>query len=160
MIRLVEILPGKVDRIFCRIHIVDLNDLSRAATGAEQSTSYEALSYTWDVQTSYEHVWRNDKVLPVTQNLYVALQRLRKPSTSSLYWIDAICINQVDISERGDHVAIMRIIYHRAVHVIAWIGPDDQYTQKAFGLIETIVAKRYTQMVISKLTPVLSGIIT
>ncbi|MCJ1314853.1 hypothetical protein MMC15_000166 [Xylographa vitiligo] len=35
----------------------------------------------------------------------------------------------------------MRIIYHRAVHVIAWIGPDDQYTQKAFGLNETIVAK-------------------
>ncbi|MCJ1383970.1 hypothetical protein MMC17_007084 [Xylographa soralifera] len=141
MIRLVEILPGKIDRICCKIHVIDLNELPKATIEAGQDMSFEALSYTWDVQTSCEYIWCNDKVLPVTQNLYAALQRLRKSSTSSLYWIDAVCINQLNISERNHQVALMRVIYHRAVHVIAWIGPDDQFTQKAFCLVETIVAK-------------------
>ncbi|MCJ1387326.1 hypothetical protein MMC18_000168 [Xylographa bjoerkii] len=35
----------------------------------------------------------------------------------------------------------MRVIYHRAVQVIAWVGLDDQFTRKAFNLIETIFAK-------------------
>ena len=77
----------------------------------------------------------------MTRNLYTALQRLRKPSASRLYWVDAVCIDQVNIAERSHQVALMRAIYHRAAHVIAWIGSDDQYTQKAFGLIEAIVAK-------------------
>ncbi|MCJ1403966.1 hypothetical protein MMC11_007189 [Xylographa trunciseda] len=138
MIRLVEVLPGEVDRICCKVHTVDLNDLPRAATEGGRPMSFEALSYTWDAQALQEYVWCDNKVLPVTRNLYTAMQQLRKPSTSRLMWVDAICINQVDVAERSRQVALMRVIYHRAVRVIAWLGPDDQFTQKAFCLIQSI----------------------
>lgn len=141
MIRIVEILPGAVDRVCCKIHHVDLDELSKPTTGPRQRMTFEALSYTWDAQVLREYVWCDNKLLPVTESLYIALRRLRSPSSSRLFWIDAICINQLDMLERSSQVALMRIIYHRATQVIAWLGTEDQYTEKAFTLIETIFAK-------------------
>lgn len=141
MIRIVEILPGAVDRVCCKIHHVNLNELPRSATGPGQRMTFEALSYKWDAQIFREYVWCDDKVLPVTESLYIALRRLRNPSSSRLFWIDAVCINQSDMLERSSQVALMRVIYHRATQVIAWLGTEDRYTEKAFDLIETIFAK-------------------
>ncbi|MCJ1479437.1 hypothetical protein MMC13_008123 [Lambiella insularis] len=141
MIRVVEILPGVLDRVCCKIHYVNVDELPTSPTSPGQRMTFEALSYTWDAQAFREYVWCDNKLLPVTENLYIALQRLRSPNSSRLFWIDAICINQLNMLERSHQVALMRVIYHRAAQVIAWLGPDDQYTMDAINLIETIFAK-------------------
>ncbi|KAH8653526.1 heterokaryon incompatibility protein-domain-containing protein [Xylariales sp. PMI_506] len=40
------------------------------------------------------------------------------------FWIDAICINQEDILERGHQVNLMRQIYSMAQTTVAWLGPE------------------------------------
>ncbi|CAH0017190.1 unnamed protein product [Clonostachys rhizophaga] len=43
---------------------------------------------------------------------------------SGYWWIDMLCINQNDISERGHQVGMMRDIFQKATLVVAWLGPD------------------------------------
>ena len=40
------------------------------------------------------------------------------------FWIDAICIQQSDVSERNHQVRMMGLIYKRAAFVLAWLGMD------------------------------------
>ncbi|KAI0456568.1 heterokaryon incompatibility protein-domain-containing protein [Xylaria acuta] len=43
----------------------------------------------------------------------------------SLFWADAVCINQEDETEKSHQVTLMRTIYQNAFVVISWMGPDD-----------------------------------
>jgi hypothetical protein len=38
------------------------------------------------------------------------------------FWIDAICINQLDVPERNQQLAMMKWIYFRADTVVIWLG--------------------------------------
>ena len=38
--------------------------------------------------------------------------------------MDAICINQQDIDERGSQVQLLPLIYRTAAHVLVWLGPE------------------------------------
>ena len=49
--------------------------------------------------------------LPVTVNLFHALKYLRHEAISRTFWIDAICVNQEDLDERGKQVQRMADIY-------------------------------------------------
>jgi hypothetical protein len=44
----------------------------------------------------------------------------------SFGWFDSPCINQVDNSERGHQVELMRQIYKAPVNVLAWLGTPDE----------------------------------
>lgn len=63
----------------------------------------------------------NGKCVYVKHNLYRALLQLRKRKPG-LYWIDAICINQSDLSERDQQVQMMDQIYSGASQVTVWLG--------------------------------------
>ncbi|KAH8588713.1 heterokaryon incompatibility, partial [Bisporella sp. PMI_857] len=51
-------------------------------------------------------------------------------------WIDALCINQGDLSEKSKQIPIMRCIYENAEQVIIWLGLEDQCIRKALTLIQ------------------------
>ncbi|KAK6827423.1 hypothetical protein PG987_010764 [Apiospora arundinis] len=102
---------------------------------------FEALSYAWgpliltasvvvctDVDKStvplITFVTPKRSLLRVGSNLFEALQYLRLPDEARVMWIDALCINQNDLEERGQQVARMAHIYSRARKVVAWIGPE------------------------------------
>jgi hypothetical protein len=80
-------------------------------------------------------------MFPVTQNLYVALQQFRiAPSPwagERSVWIDAICINQDDLEERGREVKKMEMIYSKALSVQPWIGmpPVDKVSLRHFAVL-------------------------
>lgn len=46
------------------------------------------------------------------------------PELPSLFWIDAICIDQSNIAERNHQVSRMREIYSKASLVLVWLGLD------------------------------------
>ncbi|KAF4623517.1 hypothetical protein D9613_001500 [Agrocybe pediades] len=50
-----------------------------------------------------------------------------------LYWIDAICINQVDLDERAAQVALMGSIYKQATACLVWLGEHDEHTGSAMN---------------------------
>jgi hypothetical protein len=50
---------------------------------------------------------------------------------SQLYWIDQICVNQDDISERNHQVGLMKDIYSRAAKVLVWLGGSENIENEA-----------------------------
>ena len=65
----------------------------------------------------------------LAHNLHLALLHLRSVSTPLTLWIDAICINQADITERNAQVSLMYFIYQRAQLVVAWVGMKEYKNQ-------------------------------
>ncbi|KAJ3463631.1 hypothetical protein MRS44_008417 [Fusarium solani] len=83
---------------------------------------YEALSYCWGNNRLTDTVIANEQVLFITENLSEALQHLRYKNEDRILWIDAICIDQSNIRERGHQVGCMGRIYSRANRVLIWLG--------------------------------------
>lgn len=96
---------------------------------------YEALSYTWGNPRAVCEIFCKDSrsgitcSMAVTANCYDALKSLRLPGATRILWIDAICINQDDIQERGAQVAMMRSIYSNASRVVVYLGESDDESE-------------------------------
>jgi hypothetical protein len=58
----------------------------------QEKLSYEAPSHHWEDLTNNSAVIVNSLSYPITQNLYVALQRLRSPNQHHYRWIDTLCL--------------------------------------------------------------------
>ncbi|KAI0184020.1 heterokaryon incompatibility protein-domain-containing protein [Xylaria flabelliformis] len=102
----------------------------------QNEPSYIALSYVWGDPNITESIFVNGVPLSITTNLASALRHLRERYKEEIaFWIDAICINQQDLDERGSQVKIMGDIYSGAEKVVAWLGKADAGTSKLFGLL-------------------------
>lgn len=91
---------------------------------------YVALSYVWgwppDPKLAYvDAAPETASTVSITNNLDVALRHLRFKTKPLVLWIDAICINQGDLEERGFQVSLMDSIYSSAKGVIVWLGPEE-----------------------------------
>lgn len=88
---------------------------------------FEAVSYVWGSRKRVQHLRCGEgRVLPVTQSLYDALQRLRLEDRPRRLWADQICINQDDVEERGQQVNLMNNVYRSARQVLVWLGRDKE----------------------------------
>ncbi|KUJ12573.1 HET-domain-containing protein [Mollisia scopiformis] len=99
---------------------------------------YEALSYCWGPNVIYDSIDVNGHQVPVRRGLWTALHYLRYPSGGKkrILWTDAICINQDDLAERSDQVAIMYAIFNRGSEVIVWLGEVYDKSNLAMKAIE------------------------
>ncbi|KAL2133704.1 hypothetical protein VTI74DRAFT_1880 [Chaetomium olivicolor] len=61
-------------------------------------TRYDALSYTWEHETSRNLITVDGLRANVTKNLHSALMRLRHHSQPRMLWVDALCIDQNNFS--------------------------------------------------------------
>jgi len=102
------------------------------------SPSYEALSYTWGRPPYKYRVLIDGSVFHIGPNLEGALRKLRKPDEPRKLWVDALCINQNDDSERRQQVPEMRNIFSAATQVLAWIGEAGEYGELAITLLEEL----------------------
>ncbi|KAI1504978.1 hypothetical protein F5X99DRAFT_405613 [Biscogniauxia marginata] len=116
-IRLLELLPGKRDEpVRCMLAETELNEIR----------SYEALSYVWGDPNDTITVFINNAAFKITRNLHSALLRLRDSTSNRTLWVDAICINQTDLTEKQHQIAIMGDIYRQATSVILWLGEPQE----------------------------------
>lgn len=110
---------------------------------------FEALSYTWGSTSLSQHVLKliddsHATHMEIRPNLDGALRRLRRdipPEKSRFLWIDAVCINQSDLSEKSRQIPKMAMIYNRAKGVCVWLGEEDKEAQssKAIDFIEALL---------------------
>lgn len=136
-IRLIHLLPGQfADPICCTIEALSL----------DSSPPFEALSYFWGDPTPCESITINGGGFNIAKNLHVALPYLRHEKQPRLLWIDAICINQADVSEENQQVQKMDKIYQRADRVVVWLGDanewlreDEEATSKPNPYIEQFI---------------------
>ncbi|KAL3476513.1 heterokaryon incompatibility protein-domain-containing protein [Aspergillus californicus] len=78
------------------------------------------------------------KILLARDNLWLALSQLRSRQFDhdvTYFWIDAICVNQDDLAERGHQVNLMGEIFSNAHFVVSWLGPGTTETRLAIDAI-------------------------
>ncbi|TLD36846.1 HET-domain-containing protein [Venturia nashicola] len=130
-IRLLQILPGMPqDDVRCLIYPVALEDCPE----------YEALSYCWGNVTERTPILINEYSLDITRSLRSALFHLRKLHEPRTIWVDAVCINQGDVIERGNQVSIMGDIYGHTTRTVVWLGSGDgdEDSKRAFKICEQL----------------------
>ncbi|KAF3039407.1 hypothetical protein E8E12_008758 [Didymella heteroderae] len=121
-IRLVQIVPGSGSI-----------ELTLDTYEISEDLNYVALSYEWASEEDPEEISVNGAALQLRQNLCAALLRVRSWHLQKLedglfddpapqFWIDAVCINQADVMERGHQVAMMGRIFRQASQTIAWLS--------------------------------------
>jgi hypothetical protein len=122
-IRLVELLPNHSQGfVQCRLYHTTIDD------------AYNCLSYVWgdDSPGSLRAILVNGKHFRVRKNLFNFLHfmqahpthgdTLSAIGTRKHYWIDALCIDQSNTSERNHQVAQMGRIFSSARLVHVWLG--------------------------------------
>jgi hypothetical protein len=130
-IRLLLIQPAKDygDPIRCKIRHVRL----------EAASEYICLSYTWGSSMRTTPIQVNGRNLKITANLEEFLRYIQvRNSVEVVFWIDAVCINQDNLTERASQVRLMKDIFAGAGLVLAWLGDSDATTESAFELAEEL----------------------
>lgn len=129
-IRILTLYPGtSSDRLIGELTFVKLDD----------HPVYEAISYVWGEPIRCEDFLCEGKSISLTQSLADALRRVRDGSRPRRLWVDQICINQDDQTERSQQVKLMNAIYKDTAKVLVWLGRDNQDCAKAaFDLIKSL----------------------
>ncbi|CAN9300837.1 unnamed protein product [Alternaria alternata] len=156
-IRLLCLYPGEFhEPIRCDLLHANLDD----------DIEYEALSYTWaseDGDASLSQriscaYFGEEQVsdLPVTSSCASALRRLRLISQERMLWVDALAIDQSNLQERNQQVAIMARIYSGASQVLVYLGEEDlgfgsrtlwMDTERRQTALKKLFAKRWASRV-------------
>lgn len=120
-IRLVKILPSTPgSSVNCTIHHASLD------VGQGKPPRYIALSYVWGDTANAPNIQLNGCSFRVTQNLYGVLSVLGHGDAElrrHYFWIDAVCIDQKNATEKAKQVGRMSEIYTTADDVICWLSP-------------------------------------
>ncbi|KAF1946903.1 HET-domain-containing protein [Clathrospora elynae] len=151
-IRLLRIAPGPFESdLFCSLKITSLDKITSAVH------EFQALSYAWgnaspdhiiilgDIPRSGETTSTEDsteqRACLLRKNLYQALKRIRQTNCYSWIWVDALCIDQANESEKSQQISKMPDIYSNAWNVIAWLGEGDgvDSADSAVGIIPVIL---------------------
>jgi len=122
---------------------------------------YEAVSYTWGGEdgdsSPVEPVYVGQfwDVLLQTRNCDAMLRYLRRRDRRRTLWVDAICINQQNASEKSAQIPLMATIFKSAMRVIAYLesrvkpGSDRNFPSRTFigdlkkNTVEGMLKRRY-----------------
>ena len=140
-IRLLQALPGKGENnglIRCRIKHFALS----------QAPRYWALSYAWQEgnadckgsQAPTVSIELNMCPFQVQYNLWSALDYIQSTQEKT-FWVDAICINQSDLEERGQQVLRMQEIFTKAETILVWLGEERSDSDTAISFIQQVSDK-------------------
>lgn len=102
------------DPINCELVVRSLN----------QKTEYQALSYCWGTEAASCTILINGCRFNIRPNLHEYLKLLCEEGRHNWLYIDAICINQRDLHEKGSQVKLMGDVYREATQVVAWLGAE------------------------------------
>lgn len=131
----------------------------RSDTGIEASITivqlsskpdFIALSYTWQSPVDEQHASYNKykhgaysisvdgERLPIYANLHEALLRMRSMHYHLPLWIDAICIDQKNDSERNHQLSLMPSIYLQASRTVIWLGESELDIRMAVQTLDSL----------------------
>ena len=129
-IRLLHLRPRNRTRelLDCTLETVSLNSHS----------FYETISYTWGAQTTQRKIRLNGHDCSIPSSALDALQALQFPDMERILWIDAVCINQADDTERGQQVALMRDVYRQARRTWVHLNGNNSSPSATFLSIKTL----------------------
>lgn len=157
--------------------------LSLESFSRKECPGYTAVSYCWGPDGAIHSLWINGQPFPARPNLFQLLLHLRHHCKEhpewQYFWIDAICINQVDNEEKGEQVGRMEETYRDASATVVWLGkqsgtndhgpPEKERTSNiaSVSLIDELLANPYwsrmwiiQELMLSKNVVVLYGYVS
>ncbi|KAI5924212.1 heterokaryon incompatibility protein-domain-containing protein [Camillea tinctor] len=125
-IRLLKLLPGEWDSTI---------ELEMFTACLSDNPAYDALSYVWGDQSSPHKIVVSGHKMLAGSTLFCSLRRLRAHNTENplTIWIDAICINQEDTTEKNHQVQMMGLIYAQCRECAVWLWNLDPHHTEYFG---------------------------
>lgn len=108
--------------------------------GLDDTPHYYALSYAWgDASPNDPTLLVNNTLLRIRESLFQTLVHLFSGATTMIIWVDQICIDQENDSEREQQVRLMSRVFIQAQRVICWLGLHENNSNHAFDLLRTLV---------------------
>jgi hypothetical protein len=141
--RLLKIIQGGFDKhVVCELSIWPINE----------APPYIAISYVWGDPACVSTITINSSPVTVRTNCeYVLQQQASAADTCQYYfWLDAVCIDQQNETEKNHQVALMGKLYSAAMHVHACIGPhcdDSRYLLEVAGPANPFLARLHQNVV-------------
>lgn len=123
---------GNIETLVLGMKTISLDD--------SDHPSFNTLSYVWGELMSNSTVIINGFNVKVTQNLHLALHDLFRSNTNLLLWVDALCIDQSNMQERGSQVQMMSRIYGSSARTVAHLGSFPP--GPALRLLEELATRR------------------
>lgn len=133
--RLLDVQPAEPwdTLVKCTLRHANFND--------ERLPKYESISYVWGDAQELDTLVIDGKQYQFSANSVAALRRTRHPSVIRTVWIDAVCIDQKNLDERAQQVALMGELYRNSVGNLVCFGhcADDHSTNLALQDISSIL---------------------
>jgi len=106
-IRVLNIHPGSPnDKIILTFDILRIEN--------DSNLDLEAVSYKWGSPEGEHRIQLDDQLFIVTSSQMKMIQDLRDLNRIHRVWIDALCINQKNVSERNQQVQLMRKVFRNS----------------------------------------------
>jgi hypothetical protein len=128
-----------------RLLVLDPGKLGSTITGHIQEfdlsdpPAYIALRHVWGPEPALHRVYINNTAKMIKPNLFHALGRIRAlQKVQFRIWIDSLCINQLDDTERNAQVKRMSQVFNNADAVFIWLGEEDTTSKNAIELVTEI----------------------
>lgn len=101
---------------------------------------YETVSYVWgDHRREHRLNLMDGSFLHITRSLAATLPAISGQSKTGYLWIDQVCIDQGNLSERSHQVTVMGDVYRSAIRVIAPLKPPQVRMRHLFALLDVAV---------------------
>lgn len=121
--RVLTLLPGAPDSpLTAKLVEVDLS----------KKPFYDAISYTWGDDTSTTTITFDNTHVNIRHNLVNALRQLRRHGQTTPLWIDALSIDQTNLTEKGQQVAMIGDIFRGAQKILVWVGTHANDSETLF----------------------------
>jgi hypothetical protein len=105
-------------------------------TSPDERPDHIALSYVWGEESSNDPMLHVDGYsLQIRASLWEALQELTTHVNTIRLWVDQICIDQKNETEKKQQVELMSKIYKQAQRVIGWLGDHEDDSELAWDLL-------------------------
>ena len=101
-----------------------------------EQPQYLALWYVWGPEKPSVTIYLDGRPHNVRQSLYAFLWHHKVSGAQDLLWIDAICIDQANLVEKGLQVDMMGNIFRRGQKVIVWLGPAEKSLADALTCLQ------------------------
>ena len=125
--------------------------LSTASLLDDDRPSYKAMSWYWGDATRRKEIMLDGVICSVPANAVEVLEKACLGREYLHVWLDAVCINQEDLDERGHQVSFMEDIYAGAEQVVVWLGNDELHiTNRALSSL-AMLKKQFLEYTDEKL---------
>ncbi|KAF1999112.1 hypothetical protein P154DRAFT_523517 [Amniculicola lignicola CBS 123094] len=103
-----------------------------------RAPDFYSASYVWGQRVSSHVISVSDGYVPVLASVAPLLKAIcesNEYTSEDWWWIDSICINLDDVTERAAQVGIMGDVYSRTKRVALWLGEEREGASNCMGAV-------------------------